>query len=66
MDWKKGLKNINTKPFKSIYFPDFKPRDEYQMMAMDSLINDDLTLLYGRAGSCKNLYVPILDNAKYT
>lgn len=49
----KGFKTISTKPFKSIYFPDFKPRDEYQMMAMDSLINDDLTLLYGRAGSCK-------------
>ena len=49
----KGFKTISTKPFKSIYFPDFKPKDEYQMMAMDSLINDDLTLLYGRAGSCK-------------
>ena len=49
----KGFKNIGTKPFKSIYFPDFKPRDEYQMFAMDSLINDDLTLLYGKAGSAK-------------
>ncbi len=51
----KGFKTINNKPFKSIYFPDFKPKDEYQMMAMDSLINDDLTLLFGKAGSAKTL-----------
>lgn len=51
----KGFKAINTKPFKSIYFPDFKPKDEYQMMAMDSLIHDDLTLLFGPAGSAKTL-----------
>jgi len=51
----KGFKSINTKPFKSIYFPDFKPKDEYQMMAMDSLINDDLTLLFGKAGTAKTM-----------
>jgi len=51
----KGFKTINTKSFKSIYFPDFKPRDEYQMMAMDSLINDDLTLLFGKAGTAKTM-----------
>ena len=49
----KGFVSLKSKPFKSIYFPDFKPRDEYQMLAMDSLINDDLTLLFGKAGSCK-------------
>jgi len=46
---------VKTKPFKSIYFPDFKPRDEYQMLAMDSLINDDLTLLFGKAGVAKTM-----------
>jgi len=51
----KGFKNISSKPFKSIYFPDFKPRDEYQMMAMDSLINDDLTLFFGKPGSGKTM-----------
>jgi len=51
----KGFKIINSKPLKSIYFPDFKPKDEYQMLAMDSLINDDLTLLFGKAGSAKTL-----------
>jgi len=51
----KGFKTISTKHFKSIYFPDFKPRDEYQMFAMDSLINDDLTLLFGKAGTAKTM-----------
>lgn len=51
----KGFKTISTKPFKSIYFPDFKPKDEYQMLAMDSLINDDMTLMFGKAGTAKTL-----------
>jgi len=51
----KGFLQLKPKAFKSIYFPDFKPRDEYQMLAMDSLINDDLTLLFGKAGSAKTM-----------
>lgn len=51
----KGFKTVGTRPFKSIYFPDFKPRDEYQMFAMDSLVNDDLTLLFGKAGTAKTM-----------
>lgn len=51
----KGFKTVGTRPFKSIYFPDFKPRDEYQMLAMDSLVNDDLTLLFGKAGTAKTM-----------
>jgi len=47
------LNNVPNKAFKSIYFDDFKPRDLYQLCAMDSLINNDLTLLYGSAGSGK-------------
>jgi len=46
---------VKYKPFKSIYFPDFKPRDEYQMLAMESLINNDLTLLFGKAGVAKTM-----------
>lgn len=49
----KGFSPVGSKPFKSIYFPDFKPKDVYQMLAMDSLIKDDLTLLFGKAGSAK-------------
>jgi len=49
----KGFITIGNKPFKSIYFPDFKPKDTYQMLAMDSLIKDDLTLLFGKAGVAK-------------
>ncbi len=49
----KGFITIGSKPFKSIYFPDFKPKDVYQMLAMDSLVKDNLTLLFGKAGSSK-------------
>lgn len=49
----KGFSPVSSKPFKSIYFPDFKPRDTYQMLAMDSLIKDEFTLLFGKAGSSK-------------
>jgi predicted ribonuclease YlaK len=49
----KGFVGINTKAFKSIYFPDFKPKDIYQMLAMDSLHTSDLTLLFGKAGTAK-------------
>ena len=49
----KGFIPLRTTVFKSIYFSDFKPKDIYQMMAMDSLYNTDFTLLFGRAGSAK-------------
>lgn len=49
----KGFSTVNSKPFKSIYFPDFKPRDTYQLLAMDSLVKDELTLFFGKAGSAK-------------
>lgn len=49
----KGFIPLRATSFKSIYFPDFKSKDVYQMMAMDSLYNTDFTLLFGRAGSAK-------------
>lgn len=49
----KGFVTLKTTSFKSIYFQDFKPKDVYQMLAMDSLYNTDFTLLFGRAGSAK-------------
>lgn len=49
----KGFVTLKTTSFKSIYFQDFKPKDVYQMLAMDSLYNTDFTLFFGRAGSAK-------------
>lgn len=49
----KGFTTISSKGFKSIYLGDFKPKDVYQMLAMDSLHNVDFTLLSGMAGTGK-------------
>jgi len=51
----KGFVQLNSKGFKSIYFGDTKPRDVYQIMAIDSLNNSDFTLLFGKSGSAKTL-----------
>lgn len=45
-----GFTSLSVKTFKSDYLDDFKPKDVYQMCAVDSLINSDLTLLFGHAG----------------
>lgn len=44
---------LSSKPFKSTALGTIKPLDEYQRMAFDSLINDEITLLTGKAGSGK-------------
>jgi len=41
--------------FKTFQFGDFKPRDEQQIMAVDSIFNNQLTSLRGKAGSGKSL-----------
>lgn len=41
--------------FKTLQFGDFKPRDEQQIMAVDSIFNNQITSLRGRAGSGKSL-----------
>ncbi|MFS0905786.1 PhoH family protein [Priestia aryabhattai] len=41
--------------FKTILFDKFKPRDEQQIMAIDSILSNQLTSLRGRAGSGKSL-----------
>jgi predicted ribonuclease YlaK len=51
----KGFVSITTKGFKSVYLGDIKPKDVYQMFAIDSLNNIDFTLLLGVAGSAKTL-----------
>lgn len=44
---------VRCKPFKSNMFGTLKPLDEIQSCAMDSLNTNDITVLYGRAGSGK-------------
>lgn len=51
----KGFVPINARTLKSVYFGDTKPRDVYQMLAIDSLNNSDFTLLCGISGSAKTL-----------
>lgn len=41
--------------FKSTHLGEYKPRDPYQRMAMDSIIRNDFTILKGIAGSSKTL-----------
>ncbi|MCR4362174.1 PhoH family protein [Bacillus subtilis] len=40
---------------KTLQFGSFKPRDEQQIMAIDSILNNQLTSVRGRAGSGKSL-----------
>lgn len=49
---KKGRLNNG---FRTLQFGEFKPRDEHQIMAVDSIRNNQLTSLRGRAGSGKSL-----------
>ena len=44
---------VNTKPFKSRAFSNVKPLDEIQRCAFDSIVTNDITVLYGRSGSGK-------------
>lgn len=44
---------IRNKPFKSNMFGTLKPLDDIQLFAMDSINTNDITVLYGKAGSGK-------------
>ncbi len=44
---------VMAKPFKSNMFGTLKPLDPIQSIAMDSIASNDITVLYGRAGSGK-------------
>lgn len=46
---------INGKPISSKYFGKLSPYDIYQKMTLDSLRNNQLTMLHGSAGSAKTL-----------
>lgn len=45
----------NSKGFKSSMFGQFKAYDHYQICAVDSLLNNQMTMLKGKAGSGKSL-----------
>jgi len=50
-----GFAQVASRGFKSVYLGNIKPKDTYQMLAIDSLNNTDFTVLYGHAGTAKTL-----------
>lgn len=54
LKWDGGMyQTIKNKPFKSNMFGTLKPLDDIQSFAMDSINTNDITVLYGKAGSGK-------------
>ena len=65
-----GLETVRQKSFKSNMFGTLKPLDEIQRCAIDSIFNNDITVLYGRAGSGKttlplNYIMQMLEKGTY-
>lgn len=61
---------VRSKPFKSNMFGTLKPLDDIQAFAMDSINCNDITVLYGKAGSGKttlplNYIMQELESGKY-
>lgn len=50
-----SVRPVREVRIKSQYFPAIKPLDEYQSCALDSLKNDQITVLTGHAGTGKTL-----------
>ena len=51
----RGFLPISSKALKSVYFGDIKPKDVYQMIAIDSLSASDFTIFFGMAGTAKTM-----------
>lgn len=49
------LERVNQRGFTTQMFGKFKAYDKYQQIAVDSIINNDLTFIKGKAGSGKSL-----------
>lgn len=49
---------IYDRGFKSKMLGQIKPRDEIQRCAFDSIVNNDITVLYGKAG-CGKTFIPL-------
>lgn len=63
--------SIRCKPYKSQMFGTLKPLDDIQAFAMDSINENDITVLYGRAGSGKttlplNYIMQAIEKGKYS
>lgn len=61
---------VKAKSFKSVMFDTLKPLDEIQTLAFDSISNNDITVLYGKAGSGKttiplNYIMQNIEKGKY-
>lgn len=52
---KDGFVSFNNRILDSSYIGKIKPRDEYQSCLIDSLINNQMTMVRGKAGSGKSL-----------
>lgn len=50
-----GFKKVKYETFESMHFGIVKPKDIYQNAAMDSLVNNQITMIGGPAGSGKTL-----------
>lgn len=63
--------DVYNKKIKTVHFGDkIKPKDEFQKMAIDSIMNNTLTVLSGRAGSGKSLIslfvaMHLIESGKY-
>ena len=71
LKWDGGMyQTIRNKPFKSNMFGTLKPLDDIQSFAMDSINTNDITVLYGKAGSGKttlplNYIMQEIEKGKY-
>lgn len=50
-----GYSKVSNSKIKSLYFGDIKPKDAYQKMVIDSISNNTLTCISGKAGSGKSM-----------
>lgn len=55
----KGFRHITSKNIESIYFGKLKPKDEYQVCLIDSLLNNQMIMVRGTAGTGKS-YISLL------
>lgn len=65
-----GYKNFNNKTLDSKALGKIKPKDEYQSCLIDSLTNNQMTMVSGKAGSGKSLLslaysLNMIENGKY-
>lgn len=65
-----GFERVKDTSLKSSYFDRIKPKDVYQACAIDSILNNNLTAISGKAGSGKSLLslasiMKLVDSGKY-